>query len=155
MATNYIRGPLGDSIDIDDEITKGYSTVEAVEEEQFTKSITFTQLRQTVTTTDEVIIGHIENYISTYEYVLVAQKGTLKVEVNPDDSDIGDLKYTADVEGKPDIFYIQARDRDHKLLVSSPTIITVNTDLAEAVLDGTAVDIDTYIIDNTLYIRNN
>ena len=155
MDTNYIRGPLEDSINIDDEIAKGYSTVEAVEEEQFTKPVIFTQIRQTVTTTDEVVIGHIENYVNTYEYVLVAQKGTLKVEVNPDDSSIGDLKYTADIEGKPDILYILARDKEHELLASKPVIVTINTDLAGVVLDGVAVDIDTYIIDDTLYIRNN
>jgi len=129
MATNYIRGPLGDSINIDDEIAKGHSTVEAVEEEQFTKPVTFTQIRQTVTTTDEVVIGHIENYVNTHEYVLVAQKGTLKVEVNPDDDSIGDLKYTADVEGKPDILCILVRDREHELLVSKPVIVTINTSL--------------------------
>ena len=129
MTTNYIRGPLKDSINIDDEIAKGYSTIEAVEEEQFTKPVTFTQLRQTVTTTDEVVIGHIENYVNTYEYILVAQKGTLKVEVNPDDGSIGDLKYTADVECKPDILYISVRDRKHELLISKPVIVTVNTSL--------------------------
>jgi len=150
---SYLNTPLSDSINLQDEISKGISTVNAVELEYFTNNIIYEVTNTTINTTNDTVIGYIHNYNSDYEYVCITNSGI--VSLNQIDDTNAEIVYSANIFSNPDVISISARDSENGLLISTPIFITINLDSNKTPTTTLFADIDSYIDNDTLYIRDN